>query len=87
MFTGLSNYLVNQVPSENESLVPESSGKIPTLCPHDWKSGPFYVMVAVAYEEPDYYPPQGMIPVEHCTLCGLIRLSEAYRQEVGRNLR
>ena len=57
------------------------------ICPHNWVSGPFYVMVAVTYEEPDYYPPQGMIPVEHCTLCGLIRLPEAYRQKVGRNLR
>ena len=55
-------------------------------CKHDWQQGPFYLKVAATYEEPDYYPPSGMVKVEHCTLCGLLRLPESLRQYIGKNM-
>ena len=44
-------------------------------CNHTWqaKSG-FYLNVSVTDEEPNYYPPQGLIQVEVCHSCGAIRL-------------
>ena len=42
---------------------------------HKWvsKSG-FYVRMCVSYEEPTYYPPEGLVQLEVCPLCGSIRL-------------
>lgn len=55
-------------------------------CSHDWVEGPFYVKVAVSYEEPKYYPPQGLVNVEHCTKCGLLRLPELTRKAKHKHL-
>ncbi len=52
-------------------------------CCHTWeKDSGFYVSVCVTYEEPDYYPPQGLIQLEVCPRCGLVRvpnLAESWR--------
>ena len=53
---------------------------------HAWTRGPFYVIAAVSWEEPTYYPPQGLIGIEHCTSCGLLRLPESLWKSTGANL-
>ena len=55
-------------------------------CEHDFREGPFYIMVARSYEEPDFYPPSSMFKVEHCVKCGLLRLPEPLRKYIGKNL-
>lgn len=52
-------------------------------CEHEWVLGPFYVKVAVTWEEPTYYPPQGLVNVEHCAKCGLLRLPESAKRARG----
>ena len=44
-------------------------------CEHEWekKSG-FYISVCVTFEEPEYYPPMGIIQLEVCSKCGALRL-------------
>ncbi len=41
---------------------------------HLWVKGPFYLMVANSMEEPDYYPPSGMVKLEFCKICGIVRV-------------
>ena len=53
---------------------------------HQWVAGPFYVPVAMSGEEPQYYPPQGLLPIEHCLTCGLLRLPKEYWTKTGINL-
>jgi hypothetical protein len=55
-------------------------------CEHDFKEGPFWIKVASSYEEPVYYPPQGIVKVEHCVKCGILRLPEQFRKYIGPNL-
>lgn len=44
-------------------------------CQHDWVSNSgFYTRVAVTYEEPDFYPPMGLLQLEVCPKCGAVRL-------------
>jgi len=44
-------------------------------CRHEWTShSGFYVHVCVTSEEPNYYPPCGLIELEVCPKCGTIRL-------------
>ena len=51
---------------------------------HKFEKSPFYLMAAVSYEEPGYYPPSGMFPVQICS-CGEIRLAaKAAAEMVGR---
>ena len=52
----------------------------------EWAQGPFYIRVAASYEEPQYYPPSALIQVEHCTVCGLLRLPADLRKKTGKNL-
>jgi hypothetical protein len=55
-------------------------------CLHEWAQGPFYIKVASSYEEPEYYPPNALVKVEHCKKCGVLRLPEVLRGYVGKNL-
>jgi len=55
----------------------------PFPCDHDWVQGPFYVKACWGFECPTYYPPAALIPVEHCTKCGLLRLPPGLWQEEG----
>lgn len=62
---------------------------VPTICSperHTWVSGPFYVKVAASAEEPNYYPPAGLVRIEHCTKCGLMRLPDDLRSHRSENL-
>jgi len=61
-------------------------GQIATPVPAhrcEWVKGPYYVMVAVTYEEPDFYPPGGRGALEHCPVCGAVRLDAEMRAHVG----
>ncbi len=49
-------------------------------CEHEWTEGPFFIKAAVTYEEPRYYPPHGLYRIEHCKLCGFLRLPEGARE-------
>lgn len=49
---------------------------------HDFKEGPFFVMASVTYEEPRFYPPQGMVPLLSCT-CGEVRLPAGLASKTG----
>ena len=44
-------------------------------CKHEWEqqSG-FYVAVCISDEEPNYYPPAGLVQLEVCPRCGAMRL-------------
>ena len=55
-------------------------------CQHEWVQGPFYLKVAKTYEEPNFYPPNAMIRIEHCKKCGLIRLPPDLKEYDGENL-
>lgn len=54
---------------------------------HRWVAGPYYIKAAVTYEEPTYYPPSGLVKVEHCTHCGLLRLGDSARGLTGTTIR
>ena len=41
---------------------------------HRWVEGPFYLTVASTWEEPGYEPPRGLIKVEYCADCGILRI-------------
>ena len=41
---------------------------------HNWIKGRFYIMCATTLEEPEYYAPQGIVRIEYCEICGLLRL-------------
>lgn len=56
-------------------------------CEHRFVEGPFWITASVTYEEPTYYPPSGLVKVEHCTGCGMLRLPEAERKKEGKHLR
>lgn len=56
----------------------------PASC--EWVTGPFYITAASSYEEPDYYPPEVFVKIEHCRKCGIIRLPESLRGFTRRNL-
>mgnify|MGYP001616546253 FL=1 len=50
----------------------------------DWVTGgPFYVTAAMTYEEPQYYSPGGLVKVEHCRHCGMLRLPRKLWGESG----
>ena len=66
--------------------LPKVSGNATANCPHDWSKGPFYVSVAQGVEEPEYYPPSGLLRTEHCKLCGALRLPKAYWDANGDSL-
>lgn len=51
----------------------------------EWHPSPFYVTVAVTYEEPRYYSPGGLTRLETCD-CGLMRLPDGLGKKRGRNL-
>jgi hypothetical protein len=53
---------------------------------HEWVEGPFYLKVAVTGEEPDWYAPVGLLAVEHCLTCGVVRLPREYWNKTGKNL-
>ncbi len=53
---------------------------------HKFELSPFYALVAVSFEEPQYYPPQGMIRLECCENCGAIRIPKKYIRVGGENL-
>lgn len=53
----------------------------------EWVLGPFYITVAVSQEEPTYYPPGGLVNVEHCRHCGMLRLPRELWNKTGRSLR
>lgn len=53
------------------------------ICEHKFISGPYWITCAGSREEPAYYPPQGVVPVEHCFKCGIIRLSPSFKTQVG----
>ena len=40
---------------------------------HKWDKSPFYLPCSKTFEEPEFYPPSSLMPVELCT-CGLIRI-------------
>jgi len=41
---------------------------------HEFVKGPFYVTAALSFEEPEFYPPEGLTPIEFCKTCGVLRL-------------
>jgi hypothetical protein len=53
---------------------------------HTWSTGPFYIKAAHAYEEPQFYPPQGLVRVEHCVECGILRLPMDLWKHTGPNI-
>lgn len=55
-------------------------------CTHEWVKGPFYIKVAVTYEEPRYYSPGGLVNIEHCKKCGVLRLPKDLWDKTGENL-
>jgi len=58
-----------------------------TLCYHEWVKGPFWIKASITWEEPEYYPPQGLINLEHCVQCGLLRIPKDLRAKRGTHLR
>lgn len=46
---------------------------------HDWQRGPF----SISATADRYWPPNLIIPVEHCRGCGLLRLPEGFRAQDG----
>lgn len=61
--------------------------KDPAACDHHWVAGPFYVTACYGYECPRYYPPSALVPLEHCTKCGFVRLPLSLWQEEGETIR
>lgn len=57
------------------------------VCLHEWVKGPFWIKAAITWEEPEYYAPQGIINIEHCVQCGLIRIPKDLKSKRGKNLR
>ena len=53
---------------------------------HQWTQGPFYITAASTWEEPQFYPPQSLVLVEHCVTCGVLRLPKALWKYEGDNL-
>ncbi len=49
-------------------------------CDHERVKGPYYVSAAVHPEETKYFAPHGMINIEHCIRCGLLRLPKKDRE-------
>ena len=43
-------------------------------CEHDFKVSPFFVLMAVTFEEPTFYPPGGTLRLEMCSKCGAVRV-------------
>ncbi len=45
-------------------------------CEHIWSNrSPYRILFCVTYEEPQFYPPSGNLPVQFCTKCGVLRLT------------
>lgn len=55
-------------------------------CAHSFTKGPFYVTVASSFEEPGFYPPSSLYPVQHCSQCGIIRLPKEVRELNSENI-
>lgn len=55
-----------------------------SICLHHWVSGPFWISASKTYEEPTYYPPGALMPVEQCSRCGLLRLPESTWKTAGK---
>jgi hypothetical protein len=70
------------IPAHPYKLPDDSS----TPCPHNWTKGPFYITAAQTYEEPGYYPPSVLLRVEHCSLCGILRLPKDTWELNGDNM-
>lgn len=50
-----------------------------SVCDHEWISGPFYIGVWI---DP-YADLHAYLQVDHCKLCGVIRLPESHRAMKG----
>jgi hypothetical protein len=72
--------------------VPPTDRLIPVPEPHEhrWVQGPFLIWAAYRLEDtgmpPTPQPGHALLPVEHCTGCGLLRLDAAYREQTGKVL-
>jgi len=60
--------------SQYEKIYSVNTTLITEICNHNWVLGKYYIRYCVTYEEPQYYPPQGLMQIEYCTKCGIIRI-------------
>lgn len=54
-------------------------GLRPWQCDHadgKWEESRFWIKAEVTSEEPDYYPPQGLVRLEICTGCRMVRIPD-----------
>jgi hypothetical protein len=48
--------------------------QISRICSHRWRKGNLWALTAAGPEEPNYAPPSGIVQIEICTGCGVLRI-------------